>query len=459
MGVAVNRNLIASSDMPVIIGLGSTGLSCARYFHRRGIPFSIVDSRAEPPGLAALLAECPEADITLGDIPPQRLLNAGRLVVSPGIGLDHPAVAAAIEQGIPVCGDIDLFCAEARAPVVGITGSNGKSTVTELLGRMALRAGKRTAVGGNLGTPALDLLDDGVELYVLELSSFQLERCGDLSLSVACVLNLSADHMDRHGSMPEYHRAKHRIFRSCKAVVFNRDDALSRPLQADAVPAWSFGLGRPDLQGFGLLERDGKNWLALGLEPLMPVADLALVGRHNVANALAALAMGHALGLSQESMLEELREFSGLPHRCQPIAEIGGVRYINDSKATNPGATRAALEGLAMDYPLVLIAGGQGKGADFTELCDAIAASCKAVVLIGEDAPLFAALLDDRLPIVRAESMSAAVMAAAALATEGDVVLLSPACASFDMFRNFADRGDVFAASVQEMGRGRVGND
>jgi UDP-N-acetylmuramoylalanine--D-glutamate ligase len=459
MGFAVTRNLIATSDAPLIVGLGCTGLSCARFFHRLGKPFTVVDSRDNPPGLAALRRECPEAELVLGDIPQARLQQAGQLIVSPGVAISHPAIAAALEQGVPVCGDIDLFVAQAQAPVVGISASNGKSTVTELFGRMARRAGIAVAVGGNLGPPALDLLSDDRELYVLELSSFQLERAGDLGLEVACLLNLSPDHMDRHSTMLEYHTAKQRIFRACKSLVYNRDEALTRPLQADTVSNWSFGFGEPDFHGFGLRQRAGEEWLYYAFEPLMPVAEVALVGRHNVANALAALALGQALKLPLAAMLEELREFRGLPHRSQTVADIAGVRYINDSKATNPAATCAALAGFATDHKLILIAGGQGKGADFTELCEKIPASCKAVVLLGEDAGSLEQLLAGSLPTLRAVSMQDAVGQAAEFANPGDTVLLSPACASFDMFSGFAERGERFITAVQQLLEGRAISD
>ena len=263
-------SLIASSEAPVIVGLGSTGLSCVRHFQRKGIPCAVVDSRDEPPGLAELAATFPDVPVTTGGFDADVLARAGRLVVSPGVALEEPAVAAAIEGGVPVCGDIDLFCDAATAPVVGITGSNGKSTVTSLLGQMAAHCGRQVGVGGNLGTPALDLLEDEAELYILELSSFQLERAGNLGLALATVLNMSADHIDRHGSMQRYHTAKHRIFRNCEAVVFNRDDPLSRPLQADQLPGRSFGLGAPDRLGFGLRQHDGESWLFREFEPLMP---------------------------------------------------------------------------------------------------------------------------------------------------------------------------------------------
>ncbi len=458
MDLAMNSKLIASTDAPVIVGLGATGLSCARYFQRQGVPFSVVDSRVEPPGLEDLRNLCPEAEIMLGSLPAERLMHAGRLIVSPGISLEEPAIAAARSAGVTVQGDIDLFVADATAPVVGITGSNGKSTVTELLGRMARRADRNVGVGGNLGTPALDLLATPADLYILELSSFQLERAGQLGLHLACNLNMSADHLDRHGDMQNYHRAKHRVFLGCESLVYNREDPLTRPLQADTVSARNFGLNAPDLGEYGLRLLEGTRYLCRGQEPLVPEAKLAMTGRHNVANALACLAMGELLGLSIEAMCAELREFPGLAHRCQTVARCAGVRYINDSKATNPGATSAALRGLNEAGGLVLLAGGQGKGADFSGLAKDIAQYCKHVVLMGEDADLLEAAIAGRTGTTRVTSMTEAVESAAAIADEGDIVLLSPACASFDMFDSFGDRGNRFAAAVQQLSAGGDSN-
>jgi UDP-N-acetylmuramoylalanine--D-glutamate ligase len=446
----VTMDLIANSDTPVVVGLGSTGLSCARYYQRCGIEFAVVDSRQQPPGIEALRAECSQAEVILGELPRERVLNAGRLVVSPGVPLDQPLIAEAIERGIPVCGDIDLFVAEARAPVVGITGSNAKSTVTELLGRMAQRAGIRVAVGGNLGTPALDLLDDDVELYVLELSSFQLERAGSLGLELATILNLSDDHLDRHGNLDNYQRAKQRIFTDCSKLVINRDDPRSAPPRELPVPCWSFGLGPAGEGEFGVAPLQGEDWLCHASAKLMPVRELAMVGGHNTLNALASLAMGSALELPLDAMIAELKIFSGLPHRCQLVGEHQRVRYINDSKATNPGATAAALQGLALDRNIILLAGGEGKNADFSVLREDVAASCKAVVLFGADAAQLEHALTGVAPVYRATSLQAAVSTAAELADSGDVVLLSPACASFDMFSGFAERGEMFALAVRQ---------
>jgi len=445
----VARQTQAESDYRIVAGLGATGLSCARYLHARGVPFAVVDSRAQPPGLAALQSEMPDVEFYSGDCPSGLFAGAVELVASPGIAMDDPVVSAARAAGVHVSGDIDLFMREANAPVVGITGSNAKSTVTELVGAMARAAGRAVGVGGNLGTPALDLLSPEQELYVLELSSFQLERAGDLGLAVAAVLNVSVDHLDRHGSMTGYREAKHRIFRGCKKVVFSRDDAQTVPAQAVGVERLSWGLGPPQAGEFGLRTAAGMEFLCRGEDTLLAVSELGIAGRHNVANALAALALGHGAGLPLPAMLTALREFRGLPHRCEVVAVIGGVRYVNDSKGTNVGAAEAALRGLGGERDVVLIAGGQGKGADFTRLHPAVAQHCRALVLIGEDAPVLRAALSTAAPVVMATSLEAAFAAAVAAARPGDTVLLSPACASFDMFRGYEERGATFRALVR----------
>jgi UDP-N-acetylmuramoylalanine--D-glutamate ligase len=446
---AVAQDLIASSEQRVVVGLGATGLSCARYLYRRGASFSVIDTRRDPPGLAELSAEMPEVKVYTGVYPVELVEDASELIVSPGVSMDDPLVRQALAADVAVVGDVDLFVREARAPVIGITGSNAKSTVTELVGQMARAAGLDVGVGGNLGPPALDLLADGRELYVLELSSFQLERAGELQLAVATVLNISVDHLDRHGSMPAYHAAKHRIFRGCEKVVVNRDDPLTIPLVGPRVGVISWRLGEPELDGFGVREIDGEPWLSHGFDALMRVGDMGLVGRHNLANALAALALGHCAGLEREPMLTALREFRGLPHRCQLVAEIDGVRYVDDSKGTNVGATQAALAGLGGARDLILLAGGQGKGADFHALREPVARHCKLVVLIGEDADLIESSLDGCAPVVRADSMAEAVNCAASHAHCGDTVLLSPACASLDMFSSYVARGEAFREAVE----------
>jgi UDP-N-acetylmuramoylalanine--D-glutamate ligase len=445
----------AAVGKTLIVGLGKTGLSCARYLTAQGIPVAVTDSRANPPGLEEARAEMPDAALFVGGFDPEVFASAARLVVSPGIPLGEPLVAQAAARGVPVLGDIELFARAAKAPVAAITGSNGKSTVTSLLGLMARLAGVRTAVGGNLGEPALDLLDDEVELYVLELSSFQLETTESLAARAATVLNLSADHMDRYGTLEDYAAAKARVFRGAEWAVLNRDDPLVCNMAGSAAKEIGFTLGEPrHPDDFGLIRRRGETWLVQGREPLISAGEIALAGRHNLANALAAIALGNACGLSATSMCEALRRFRGLPHRTALVAQKGGVRWYNDSKGTNPGATVAALEGLidpAEQSRAVLIAGGDCKGADFSPLAPAVERAARAVVLIGRDAPMIERVLRGRVPLLHATDKEEAVRIAADAARPGDCVLLSPACASFDMFDNYEHRGRVFTACVEAL--------
>ncbi len=443
-------SLIASDQFRIVVGLGKSGMSLVRFLAQQGVRFAVADTRANPPELATLQRDYPQVEVRCGELDVDFLCRASELYVSPGLALATPALREAAARGVKMSGDIDLFTRYAKAPIVAITGSNAKSTVTTLVGEMAAAAGKKVAVGGNIGTPALDLLADEVELYVLELSSFQLETTEHLGAEVATCLNLSEDHMDRYDGMAQYHLAKHRIFRGARQVVVNRDDALSRPLIADQVPCWTFGLGKPDFKAFGLIEEGGEKQLAFQFEALMPTAELKIRGAHNQSNALAALALGHAVGLPFAAMLDTLRRFAGLPHRCQWVRELRGVGYYDDSKATNVGAALAAIEGLGADIPgqLLLIAGGDGKGADFAALKAPVARFCRAVLLLGRDAELLAAALGDAAPLVRVSTLDEAVQRAASLAEAGDAVLLSPACASLDMFKNFEERGRLFAQAA-----------
>ena len=437
----------------LIVGLGRSGLSAARHLAARGWQLTVTDTRPEPPGAADIARIAPQVSCRFGGFDSALLDGADIVVASPGVSLAEPLLREAQARGIEIVGDVELFAREVRAPVVGITGTNGKSTVTTLVGRMAARAGVQVAVGGNLGTPALDLLGQGEpSLYVLELSSFQLETTSSLRLQAGAVLNLTADHLDRYADMAGYGAAKARIFMHCAVAVVNLDDP-----HVTSMPA-SVGLvGRDRIRGFSiegcaeaeyhLIERDGAMWLAVSGEPLMPVSAMRLPGLHNAANALAALALGDAVGLPREAMLAELREFTGLPHRSQWVGEHEGVRYINDSKGTNVGATLAAVGG--MPGPLVLIAGGDGKGQDFSALSSALAGKLRFAALIGRDAAQLAAALAPVCPVQTYASLEAAVVGAAQHARQGDTVLLSPACASLDMFRDYAHRGDVFAAAVQ----------
>lgn len=446
-------SLIASDHFRIVVGLGKSGMSLVRFLANRGVSFAVADTREHPPELATLRRDYPQVEVRCGELDVEFLCRADELYVSPGLALATPALQQAAMRGVKLSGDIELFARNAKAPIVAISGSNAKSTVTTLVGEMAAAAGKRVAVGGNLGTPALDLLSDDVELYVMELSSFQLETTDQLGAEVATVLNISEDHMDRYSGLPAYHLAKHRIFRGARQVVVNRQDALTRPLIGEGVPCWTFGLNKPDRNGFGLREENGEKYLAFQFDNLMPVRELKIRGGHNQANALAALALGHAVGLPFDAMLASLKTFAGLVHRCQWLRELNGVNYYDDSKATNVGAALAAIEGLGADIDgkLVLIAGGDGKGADFTPLQAPVAAHCRAVVLLGRDADLLAATFGDSVPLVRVTTLEEAVQRAADIAQEGDAVLLSPACASLDMFKNFEERGQLFARAVGDL--------
>jgi len=446
-------SLIASDHFRIVVGLGKSGMSLVRFLANRGVAFAVADTRENPPELATLRRDYPQVEVRCGELDVDFLCRADELYVSPGLALATPALQAAAARGVKLSGDIELFARNAKAPIVAITGSNAKSTVTTLVGEMAAAAGKRVAVGGNLGTPALDLLGDDIDLYVLELSSFQLETTEQLNAEVATVLNISEDHMDRYSGLPAYHLAKHRIFRGAKQVVVNRQDALSRPLMSEGLPCWTFGLGKPDFKTFGVREENGEKYLGFEFQNLMPVHELKIRGAHNQSNALAALALGHAVGLPFDAMLSSLRTFAGLEHRCQWVREHHGVNYYNDSKATNVGAALAAIEGLGADIggKLVLIAGGDGKGADFSALRAPVAANCRAVVLLGRDAELLAQALGDEVPLIRVQTLDEAVQRSAELAHSGDAVLLSPACASLDMFKNFEERGRLFAQAVEDL--------
>ncbi|MDD1978391.1 MULTISPECIES: UDP-N-acetylmuramoyl-L-alanine--D-glutamate ligase [Pseudomonas] len=443
-------SLIASDHFRIVVGLGKSGMSLVRFLANRGVAFAVADTREQPPELETLRRDYPQVEVRCGELDVEFLCRADELYVSPGLALATPALQQAAARGVKLSGDIELFARNAKAPIIAISGSNAKSTVTTLVGEMAAAAGKCVAVGGNLGTPALDLLSDDVELYVMELSSFQLETTDQLNAEVATVLNVSEDHMDRYSGLPAYHLAKHRIFRGARQVVVNRQDALSRPLLAEGQPLWTFGLNAPDFKAFGLREENGEKYLAFEFQNLMPVRELKIRGAHNQSNALAALALGHAVGLPMDAMLSSLRTFAGLAHRCQWLRERNGVSWYDDSKATNVGAALAAIEGLGADIDgkLILVAGGDGKGADFSALRAPVAAHCRAVVLLGRDAELLAQALGDEVPLIRVKTLDEAVQRSAELAQPGDAVLLSPACASLDMFKNFEERGRLFAQAV-----------
>lgn len=444
-------HMIATSKVKAIIGTGITGLSVARFLAAQQQAFVLLDTRLSPPNLQQIKTEFPHVSIECGELNPHTLLACDEIIISPGVAVATPAIEQARAAGIPVVGDIEIFVRYAKAPIVAITGSNAKSTVTTLVGEMAKAAGINVAVGGNLGTPALELLNDSVELYVMELSSFQLETVTKLNAKVATILNISADHLDRYENMRAYILAKLRVYFGAEHIVVNRNDVLTHPPLAAGVKPIYFG-GRADFGSFGLLTRDGIEYLAKNLTPLMAARELKIRGRHNIDNALAALALGDAAGIPLDAMLGTLKTFSGLRHRCEFVAEKNAVEFYNDSKGTNIGATLAAISGLARDpQQLIVILGGEGKGQDFTELTPALRAINSRLVLIGRDATVIEQAVADAAPIIHAGSMQDAVNKAFALAQPGDAVLLSPACASFDMFKNYEDRGEKFCQAVQEL--------
>ncbi|WKJ90833.1 UDP-N-acetylmuramoyl-L-alanine--D-glutamate ligase [Methylomonas montana] len=430
----------------LIVGLGATGYSAAQFLQKTPIKFAVIDSRKSPPLIDNLREQMPDVPVFSGGFDQPAFDVATHLLVSPGVSLNETAIHKAMQAGVTVISDIDLFACATSKPIVAITGSNGKSTVTTMLGEMGNAAGVKTAIGGNLGTPALDLLQQNAELYVLELSSFQLERTTALNARAATVLNISPDHLDRHDGMDGYAAEKQRIFRGNGVMVLNADDAMVMAMQSDGRQSLTFSTQGP---ADFYLRRSETDTLMHGEQALMAASKLRLEGTHNIANALAALALGTAVGLSITAMCDALRRFKGLPHRMQKVAEKAGVNWVNDSKATNIGACIAALQGY--ERKVILIAGGDAKGADMTELVPAVKAKTKAVVLMGKDAQLIADALNNCVPVHLTANMKEAVKVAAGLASTGDSVLLSPACASLDQYRSYVDRGNKFAEAVMEL--------
>ena len=447
----------------LVLGLGDTGLSMAKWLVRRGASVRAADTRAAPPRLAELKRSLPSVPANCGPFRDEMFADIDLVAISPGVPLAEAAVRRALDAGMEVVGDIELFAQslpERRARIIAVTGTNGKSTVTALAGAMAKAAGVDCEVAGNIGPAVLDALmrreDAGraASLWVLEVSSFQLETTTSLAPDAATVLNITEDHLDRYRGIDDYARAKSRVFSGDGIQVLNRDDPRSLAMALPGGKASTFGRDAPrHAEDWGLLERGGEPWLAQGANALLAVREMKLAGLHNAANALAALALCRALGLPLDPLLGALREFKGLPHRVELIGEADGVRWYDDSKGTNVGSTVAALAGLAQrDTRLVLIAGGDGKGQDFSPLRNAVERSARALVLIGRDAPLIeAAVAGAGVPIRRAASMDQAVALAAEAARPGDAVLLSPACASFDMFRDYGHRGEVFRLAVERV--------
>jgi UDP-N-acetylmuramoylalanine--D-glutamate ligase len=459
-----------SGKKMLVLGLGETGLSMAQWITRRGGVVRIADTRDRPPALDTLSATVPSAEVVTGPFSATLADEVDAIAVSPGVPLAEPVVAEATRRGVPIMGDIELFAQalaeHARPLVIAITGTNGKSTVTALVGAMCRSAGLDCEVAGNIGPAVLTALmrrldaDALPRVWVLELSSFQLETTYTLEPDVATVLNVTSDHLDRYPGMTEYAAAKARIFHGDGVQVLNRDDRYSMEMARPDREIVTFGLNPPrESHDFGLVKVFDEYWLTRGMTPLMAVREMRIAGFHNVANALAALALSRSIDCRCTQTLPALKTFAGLSHRVERVAAIDAVDYYDDSKGTNVGAASAALAGFARSLEatggkVVLIAGGEGKQQDFGPLRTALLGAARAVVLIGRDAPVIqAALAGSGVPVERAGSMSEAVAAAARAARPGDVVLLSPACASFDMFENYQHRGKVFRAAVEELSR------
>jgi UDP-N-acetylmuramoylalanine--D-glutamate ligase len=440
----------ASTGKDLVLGLGATGLSIARYLQRNDGDAMFYDSREEPPGIDELKEILPDAKVVLGS---KRLPGKiDRVITSPGIPDNDELLVKARKKKLEVISDIELFARDAKAPFVAITGSNGKSTVTTLVYHMCRADGRTVLAGGNLGEPALDLLDEETpDIYVLELSSFQLQRTQTLPAEVAVLLNVSPDHLDWHADEDEYRRAKYRVYREARAAVVNRADETAAEAAQQIDKVITFGLDEPEEGQFGIRRDDDEVYLARGDTLLIEVSDMRMVGLHNQANALAALAVGELLGLNMGPMLQVLTEFPGLSHRMQFVARKGAVNYINDSKATNVAAAVASIQ--SIDGTVVLVAGGEGKGGDFSALAAALEGKLRAAVLLGTDAEAIAEAIDTVMPVYFARDMDDAVCQAAAYAESDDTVLLAPACASFDQFANYGARGDAFSSAVEALSR------
>lgn len=452
----MNLNMqIALKDKKILVlGLGDTGLSALRWLHGQGARLSVADTRTVPPGVDILKAELPAVTVYTGALTSAVFDGVDLVVISPGVPLSEPEVQAAIQRGVPVVGDVELFAQyrPASAKLIAITGANGKTTVTTLVGEMCKAAGLKTIVAGNIGLPVLDTLNmEAPDVYVLELSSFQLETTNSLVADVATMLNLSEDHMDRYDGMQSYAVAKAHIFYHAKLQVLNRDDAWSMMMARAKLEQVTFGLDDAvNAEDYGIRQVDGEAWLSCGAHDLMNIRDLKIAGLHNASNALAAMALCRGIGMDFAPIIQTLYNFKGLPHRVEWVANIDDVDYYDDSKGTNVGATCAALSGLSQK--VVLIAGGDGKGQDFSPLKEAVSDNARAVVLIGRDAPLIEAeLLSTNVPMYHAADLPEAVTIAKKMAQAGDAVLLSPACASFDMFKNYVHRAEVFVAAVKRM--------
>ena len=436
----------------IVLGLGKTGQSIVDYYMSKGRPLLAMDSGINEEKAEHIRKKYPDLALALGEFDEKLLSSANEIIISPGIPVSTPAIQEALSRGVSLSSDIEIFCQKISSPVLAVTGSNGKSTVATLLAQMIERAGFTVALAGNIGIPVLQLLESNEpDFYVLELSSFQLEVVRSLNAKAAVVVNVSEDHMDRYNSFAEYAMTKQAIFHGDGAMIINMDDDSVRNMLDGNRQYTGFSLSKPGKDEFGVVEKNGEQQICFGSKVLLPASSLRIKGPHNIANSLAALAMGHAIELPWSPMLDALKDFEGLPHRCQWVANVDGVNWYNDSKGTNVGATCAAIEGLKDSGDMILIAGGEGKGADFSDLKDSVRAGVKSVVLIGRDAKTLEHVLSDVCECVIALDMKSAVDTAARLSQAGDIVLLSPACASQDMFRDYQHRGQEFITAVKAL--------
>ena len=436
----------------VIVGLGKTGLSCFRYLSNQGLNVAITDSREEPPELLELRAEFESASVYLGQINEQVLLASDQIILSPGVSLDNKSIKLSIENNIPVFGDIELFCQKAQAPIIAVSGSNGKSTVTTIVAEMTRLAGLKTYVGGNIGIPALDLLSDSSpDLYVLELSSFQLETTYSLNAHASVVLNVSPDHMDRYSSLKDYANTKKRIYSGQGLMVLNKDEEYIHSIMDSKRDTIYFSLDAPEGENFGLINHNNEVWLSQGNEKIINKNQLKIKGEHNISNALAAMALAGAVNVPTNIMADVLKNFTGLEHRCQLVREIDNVSWYNDSKATNVGACIASITGLCELGNIILIAGGDSKGADLSGLNPIVKKYIKRVFLFGIDANKLADVMGSDVDKEFVNNMNEAVKGASKIADPDDIVLLAPACSSLDMYKNYQQRGDAFISAIDAL--------
>ena len=435
----------------IIVGLGMTGFSCAEYLSKQNISFAIVDSRLKPPKLTEMKEEYPECDVYLGGFDEQLFLSANQLIVSPGVSLQEPAIQAALQNNISVISDVELFLRNVTQPIIAITGSNGKSTVASLLSFVIRSAGLNVKLGGNIGTPVLDLIDDEKpDLYVLELSSFQLEATLSLNALASVILNISEDHMDRYPDLVSYADAKARIYQGTGLMVLNRDDQYVMRYFDRARNYITYGKGNPEADNYGLVNSENRIALVKGSQHLLYLDEMKLKGIHNALNVLAVFALAESLSISTETVIQSVKEYSGLPHRCQWVANINSVDWYNDSKGTNVGATVAAINGLTSEKNIILIAGGVGKDADFKPLAE-LANKIKLLIVFGQDGQKIADTMSDTTNVSYADDLADAISIAYEFAIQNDIVLFSPACASFDMFRNFEERGETYMDLVMSI--------